>query len=141
VPLSRQTISILKELWNYRKNEIWMFPGERANEHMSNNTILGALDQMGYKGKMTGHGFRGVASTILHEKGYKSEHIEIQLAHGPEDEIKGAYNWAKYLEPRRKMMQDWADYLDERLAQALAAPMHAPPQMSPPRRRDLAARK
>jgi integrase len=127
VPLSRQAIAIFQELWNYRKNAIWMFPGERTNDFMSNNTILGALDRMGYKGKMTGHGFRGVASTILHEKGYESEHIEIQLAHGPQDEVEGAYNWAKYLEQRRLMMQDWADYLDQVLAEALSVPMDGPP--------------
>ena len=117
VPLSRQAIAVLKELWHFRKNDVWMFPGERANPHMSNNTILGALKRMGYKGKMTGHGFRGVASTFLHEKGYESDHIEVQLAHGPDDEVKGAYNWAKYLEQRRTMMQEWADYLDKMLAE------------------------
>ena len=138
VPLSRQTIEVLKELWIYRKNDIWMFPGERTNDHMSNNTLLGALETMGYKGKMTGHGFRGIASTILHEMGYESEHIETQLAHGPADEIKGAYNWAKYLEPRRKMMQDWADYLDKRLAEVSPAPLNRAPSFRPRRRKNAA---
>jgi integrase len=124
VPLSRQAIAVLKDLWNYRRGEgKWMFPGERGNSFMSNNTILGALEKMGYKGKMTDHGFRGVASTFLHEKGYESEHIEIQLAHGPDNDVKAAYNHARYLDPRGKMMQDWADYLDKMLADELAVPM------------------
>jgi integrase len=124
IPLSRQAIAVLRDLQNYKQgNGKWMFPGERGNAFMSNNTILKALDRMGYKGKMTGHGFRGVASTFLHENGYESEHIELQLAHGPDDDVKAAYNYAKYLVPRRKMMQDWADHLDKILAVELAAPM------------------
>jgi integrase len=122
VPLSRQAIAVLHDLWNYRQGDgKWMFPGERANKFMSNNTILKALERMGYKGKMTGHGFRGVASTFLHENGYESDYIELQLAHGPEDSVKSAYNHAKYLEPRRKLMQDWADELEKLMAEGLAA--------------------
>jgi integrase len=79
---------------------------------MSNNTILMALKRMGYKGRMTGHGFRGLASTVLHEKGYGHEHIELQLAHAPRNAVSAAYNHALYLEPRTKMMQDWADFLE-----------------------------
>jgi integrase len=113
VPLSKQAIAVLKELRNFRKNDRWLFPGERDNDCMSNNTILKALERMGFKGKMTGHGFRGVASTLLHEQGYPHEHIELQLAHTPEDDVSAAYNYAKYLEQRGKMMQDWADFLDQ----------------------------
>ncbi len=79
---------------------------------MSNNTILKGLERMGYKGRMTGHGFRGLASTILHEQGYEHEHIELQLAHTPRNAVSAAYNHALYLKPRAKMMQDWADYLE-----------------------------
>ena len=79
---------------------------------MSNNTILGALDRMGYKGRMTGHGFRGVASTLLHEMGFDHAHIELQLAHQERNEVSAAYNHATYLQQRAKMMQHWADYLD-----------------------------
>jgi integrase len=123
IPLSRQAIAVLRDLQNYKQGDgKWMFPGERGNSFMSNNTILKALERMGYKGKMTGHGFRGVASTFLHENGYESEHIELQLAHGPDDDVKAAYNYAKYLGPRRKMLQDWADHLDKLLAGELAAP-------------------
>jgi integrase len=116
VPLARQTVAVLNELWNYRKNDRWVFPGDRDDKkHMSNNTILGALKRMGFKGEMTGHGFRGIASTILHEQEYNHEHIEIQLHHGPDNDVSAAYNHAKYLEPRKKLMQDWADYLDKTL--------------------------
>ena len=80
---------------------------------MSNNTILKALERMGYKGMMTGHGFRGVASTQLHEMGYDHDHIELQLAHMERDEVSAAYNYAQYLQPRAEMMQAWADFLDE----------------------------
>ena len=92
---------------------VFLFPGERDHEKpMSNNTLLGALKRMGYKGRMTGHGFRGVASTALHEQGFRHEHIEIQLAHQERDEVSAAYNYAQYLRERAKMMQHWSDYLD-----------------------------
>ena len=114
VPLSRQAAEVLRELRHYRKNEHWIFPGDHdADKCMSNNTILGALDRMGYKGRMTGHGFRGVASTLLHEQGFEHEHIELQLAHAPKDDVSAAYNYAKYLRPRVEMMQWWADALDK----------------------------
>lgn len=84
----------------------WLFFGDRnVKKQMSNNTILKALEPMGYKGRMTGHGFRGLASTILHEQGYAHEHIELQLAHAPRNAVSAAYNHALYLEPRAKMMQ------------------------------------
>ena len=63
---------------------------------------------------MTGHGFRGLASTILHEQRYNHDHIELQLAHVPRNTVSAAYNHALYLEHRAIMMQDWADYLDRR---------------------------
>ena len=79
---------------------------------MSNNTILKALERMGYKGRMTGHGFRGIASTVLHEYGWPHEHIELQLAHQERDDTSAAYNHAQYLKPRAEMMQWWSDYLE-----------------------------
>jgi integrase len=89
-----------------------LFPGERDHaKPMSNNTILKALERMGYKGKMTGHGFRGVASTALNEMGWRPDVIEAQLAHIEPNEIRAAYNHAQYLPERRSMMQAWADYL------------------------------
>jgi integrase len=79
---------------------------------MSNNTILGALKRMGYQGRMTGHGFRGVASTLLHEMGFKHAHIELQLAHQERNSVSAAYNYAIYLSERKSMMQHWGDYLE-----------------------------
>lgn len=80
---------------------------------MSNNTLLFALYRMGYKGRMTGHGFRGIASTILHEQGFDSDHIELQLAHDEDDVTKAAYNHALYLTQRTAMMQHWPNCLEQ----------------------------
>ena len=68
---------------------------------------------MGYKGGMTGHGFRGLASTILHERDYTHDHIELQLAQAPRNAVSVTYSHALHLKPRAKMMQDWADYLEK----------------------------
>ena len=113
VPLSAQAVNLLKTLQLITGHSALLFPGERDHEKsMSNNTILKALERMGYKGRMTGHGFRGVASTLLHEMGFDHAHIELQLAHQERDEVSAAYNHATYLKQRTSMMQDWADYLD-----------------------------
>jgi integrase len=113
VPLSRQAVEVLRTLHDLTGESEFLFPGDRnSKKSMSNNTILKALERMGYKGRMTGHGFRGLASTILHERGYNREHIELQLAHTPRNAVSAAYNHALYLEPRARMMQDWADHLD-----------------------------
>lgn len=113
VPLAAQAIEVLDMLRTLTGESELLFPGDRsAVKSMSNNTILKALERMGYKGQMTGHGFRGLASTILHEKGYAHEHIELQLAHAPRNAVSAAYNHALYLEPRAKMMQEWADFLE-----------------------------
>lgn len=113
VPLSAQAIEVVELLQTISGNCELVFPGEQdSKKPMSNMTILKALERMGYKGRMTGHGFRGLASTILHEQGYNHDHIELQLAHAPRNEVSAAYNHALYLEPRAKMMQDWANFLD-----------------------------
>ncbi len=113
VPLSTQAVSVLKTLHFVTGHSPMLFPGERDHEKsMSNNTILKALERMGYKGRMTGHGFRGVASTLLHEMGFDHAHIELQLAHQERDEVSAAYNHATYLKQRAKMMQDWGAYLE-----------------------------
>ena len=91
---------------------------------MSNMTILKALERMGYKGRMTGHGLRGLASTILHEQDYNHDHIELQLAHVPHNAVSAAYNHALYLEPRAKMMQAWGDYLERALRKKTVIQIH-----------------
>ena len=113
VPLARQTLEILGVLHDLTGHSKWLFPGDRnPKKFMSNNTILKGLERMGYKGAMTGHGFRGLASTILHERGYKAEYIELQLAHLKNDKVSAAYDHARYLRPRSTMMQEWADFLE-----------------------------
>ena len=114
VPLSRQAIETLRALQVISGNRIYIFPGERdpANKHMSNNTILAGIKRIGYKGVMTGHGYRGVATTLLREANFEKDHVERQLAHGEESKVVAAYNHAEYMGPRTLMMQWWADYLD-----------------------------
>ncbi len=113
VPLSTQSIAVLKQIRLLSGTRPLLFPCERGNgKSISNNTILYALYRMGYHSRMTGHGFRGVASTILHEQGYPHEHIELQLAHQERNAVSASYNHALYLTQRAKMMQAWADYLD-----------------------------
>jgi len=116
VPLSLQAIQILQILHGATGHSKLLFPGERNHcKSMSNNTILKALERMGFKGRMTGHGFRGVASTILHEKGFDHAHIELQQAHQERNAVSAAYNHATYLKQRAKMMQWWSDFLDQKL--------------------------
>ena len=82
VPLSTQAVEVLRCLHELRGGSGLLFPGERDHEKpMSNNTLLYALYRMGYRGRMTGHGFRGIASTVLHEQGFRHDVIELQLAH------------------------------------------------------------
>lgn len=113
VPLSTQAVTLLRSLQVLTGHSTLVFPGERDHEKpMSNNTILGALERMGYKGRMTGHGFRGIASTVLHEMGFDHAHIEIQLAHQERNQVSASYNHARYVAQRAAMMQSWSDYLD-----------------------------
>jgi integrase len=114
VPLAKQSLEVLEVLRGLSDHSEWLFPGDRnPAKPMSNNTILKGLERMGYKGKMTGHGFRGVASTILHEHGYAHDHIELQLAQSQRDAVSASYNHALHLKARIKMMADWADFLEQ----------------------------
>ncbi len=114
VPLCRQAVTILKELQRVTGRTRLVFPSVRAPKSpMSENTVTAALRSMGYTGEqMTAHGFRTIASTLLHELGYPSAVIEAQLAHKQRNKVAAAYNRAEYLPDRRAMMQRWADYLD-----------------------------
>ncbi|MCX5748079.1 MAG: integrase arm-type DNA-binding domain-containing protein [Proteobacteria bacterium] len=115
VPLATQAVAILRHLEPLTGRRRFVFPGVRSYERpMSNNTILAALRTMGYSGdEMTGHGFRAMARTILDEVlGVRPDIVEHQLAHKVKDPLGRAYNRTKHLPERRKMMQDWADYLD-----------------------------
>jgi integrase len=122
VPLSRQAVETLRELEPLTNRVIpakpnaprYVFPGAQSRERpMSENAILAALRRMGYTNEeMTGHGFRSMASTLLHEQGWNHQVIERQLAHAERNAVSAAYNFAEHLPERRKMMQAWADYLD-----------------------------
>jgi integrase len=116
IPLSRQAVEVLRALKLLTGNGKFVFPGANDKKKpMSNNTILYALYRLGYRDRMTGHGFRGLAWTILHENGFDEAHIELQLAHMKRNKVAAAYNHAKYLKQRTAMMQWWADYLDAQL--------------------------
>ena len=114
VPLAGQVIAILEDLRRYTGFGRYLFPGMRSgNAPISDMTLLAGLRRMGYdRNTMTMHGFRGMASTLLNEQGYNRDWIERQLAHGERNSVRAAYNHAEYLPERRRMMQDWADYLD-----------------------------
>lgn len=114
VPLSRQSMQILKELYPYTCNSKYVFPGfSNKGKPISEGAMRNALRSIGYKsGKMTIHGFRHMASTLLNEMGYNRDWIERQLSHGDRNIIRATYNYAEYLPERRKMMQAWANYLD-----------------------------
>lgn len=115
VPLSRQALAVLRELHPVTSKSRYIFPSVRSlRDPMSENTVNAALRRLGYgTDDMTGHGFRSMASTLLHEMGWTSDAIERQLAHAERNPIKAAYNRAKHLPERRRMMQAWADYLDK----------------------------
>lgn len=112
VPLSRQAISLLKQLKPITGHYPLVFVGRNdPRKPISKESINQVIELLGYKGRLTGHGFRHTMSTILHEQGYDSTWIEMQLAHVDKNAIRGAYNHAQYLDGRRKMMQWYADYL------------------------------
>jgi integrase len=114
IPLPKQILEILKDIEPLTGEGRYVFPSLRSTERpMSNNTILAALRRMGYaKEEMSGHGFRAMASTVLHEQGWPPDVIERQLAHAERNNVRAAYNHAQHLPERRRMMQAWADYLD-----------------------------
>ena len=114
VPLARQALEILLVLAKFTGHEQYLFPSPRTNTRpISDVALLAALRRMGYsKEEMTVHGFRSLASTLLNEQGYNRDWIERQLAHGERNSIRAAYNYAEYLPERRRMMQEWADFLD-----------------------------
>ncbi len=119
VPLSTQALAILEELRGLNGGFKFIFAGRNPRKHMSTNTLLYALYRMGYHSRMTGHGFRSVASTALNEahgaggeRLFHADLIERQLAHMERNKIRGAYNRAEYLPERRIMMRWWADHLD-----------------------------
>jgi integrase len=112
VPLSAPAMAILDQLRARCRGSAYVFPAEhRLDRPMSENAVLYLLHRLGYKGRMTGHGWRAVASTWANEAGYGRDAIERQLAHAPDDRIRALYNRAEYLPERRRMLEDWAVWL------------------------------
>lgn len=112
IPLSSQAIQILQTIKAMGLNDDYVFYNTVSKAPVSENIITSALKRLNWQGKMTGHGFRGLASTTLHEHQYNHECIELQLAHQKSDKVAGAYDHAKHIPYRQQMMQEWADLVD-----------------------------
>lgn len=113
VPLSRQVLKLLQELRTVSGGSDWLFPSRTVAGYITDEGLYRALIKLGYKGKTDVHGFRGTASTLLNEGGYRPDLIEIQLAHKCRDAVRDAYNHARWMPERAAMMQEWANYLDK----------------------------
>lgn len=112
--LPAQGWALLRELHAITGGNQYLFPNQRDHEKpVSNGAILAALKRMGYGGKMTGHGFRSLAMGVIKERlGYRHEVVDRQLSHASGDAYGEAYDRAMFLDERREMMQQYADYLD-----------------------------
>lgn len=127
VPLSHQAVAILREIYPLSGHRVHVFPGRDPQKPMSDAAINAALRRMGYdtKTEITGHGFRAMARTIMDEvMGFRPDLIEHQLAHAVKDPNGRAYNRTAHLPERRKMMQQWADYLDKLKASVEVIQLH-----------------
>lgn len=127
VPLASQAVAILRDLHALTGHRRYVFSGRNPGKPMSENTVNAALRRLGYDTQkdITGHGFRAMARTILHEELHqKPEVIEHQLAHAVPDALGTAYNRTKFLKERKAMMQLWADYLDKLKAGADVVPLN-----------------
>lgn len=113
VPLSPAVVKILRRVKELNGDDVLVFPAlsGRRTKPISENTINALIKRIGYEGKIVGHGFRAMASTVLNEKGFRSDAIEAQLAHIEKNQVRGAYNRAQYMDERRDMMQWWSNYL------------------------------
>lgn len=115
VPLTPQSLALLRQLKKTAGQSEWIVPGERGKP-ISENTMLYALYRMGYRSRATIHGMRALASTVLNESElWSADAIELQLAHMPRDAVRRAYNRTLRLDERRRMMNWWSDYLDRAL--------------------------
>ena len=113
IPLCRQAIELLKELKTLTGYQTWLFPNTRSpDDCMSATTLNRAIEYLGWKGTFAAHGFRSTASSLLNEMGHRPDIIERQLAHKDPNTIRGIYNQAEYIDERREMLQQWADFLD-----------------------------
>lgn len=120
VPLADWTLELLAELEELTGNTPFLFPSRtKTDGFISDATISRIIERMGYKGRVTPHGFRSLASSVLNEQGFNPDAIERQLAHIENNKIRAAYNRADYLTERKEFMQWYSDFLRERYGQAL----------------------
>lgn len=114
VPLPAQALAMLPNLKLRSRGSVYVFPSDRRIDRpMSENSVLFLLGRVGYAGRLTGHGFRTIASTWANEHGFAPDAIERQLAHSPEDRVRSAYNAAEYFPVRREMLAAFATWLDQ----------------------------
>lgn len=113
VPLSKIALSVLKELKEKFPSDEYLFHNGDPTKPIRDNALIEALYWMGYKNKMTAHGFRAIASTVLNEHEFRADVIERQLAHIDGNQVRRAYNRAEYMEERAEMMEWWSDYLEK----------------------------
>ena len=126
VPLSAQAVKILRDLYPVTGQGEYVFPNRNsAGRVISENTVLKILETIGYKRRMTGHGFRSLARSILGEMGHRWEVLEAMLSHALVNQTAAAYVRTTYFEERRGIMQQWADYLDKVEAGAKVIPLRA----------------
>ncbi len=113
VPLAPQAVELLKHLQQISNKSEFLFPGTGGNPTIAGGSVLLAFARMGYKNQMTTHGWRKMASTWLNEQGFPPDHIEKQLSHVPADKVRSSYNHALFLVQRRRLMEAWANHLDD----------------------------
>jgi integrase len=113
VPLSRHSISILKHIKQLYPSQQYVFHSGNSSKPIRDNALLQALYWLGYKSKMTVHGFRALASTLLNEHSFRFDVIERQLAHAESNQVRRAYNRAQYMPERIEMMTWWSNYLNK----------------------------
>jgi len=113
VPLSAHAVSILKHIKQHYPSQQYVFHSGNPSNPIRDNAFIQALYWLGYKSKMTVHGFRAIASTVLNEQGFRADVIERQLAHAESNQVRRAYNRAQYMSERIEMMAWWSDYLDK----------------------------
>lgn len=120
ITLSRQALALLREIKKLSGGKTYLFPSIKAPKtHVNTQTANAAIKRMGFHGKLVAHGLRSIASTYLNEQGYNSELIEVALSHMNSDRIKAAYDRGERLEQRFKLLQVWADFVEESAQGAL----------------------
>lgn len=121
VPLPAQAVAVLDAMRQRSHGSKYVFASPlRLDRTISENTVLHLIARMGYKDRMSGHGWRSVGSTWANENGYNADWVEMQLAHDDDNEVRGAYNNALYLAQRRTMLQAYADWLDNQVKPSIA---------------------